>query len=202
MDAKKLAIVLGIAALLPLFLALFMEAVYPTPEYNDYCNDSYYMSKPMPAVQKVNCTEFYSTPESIDCSNQGGNPQTKYDENGCMVFDTCDFCNKQYNDATKTYNDESLIIFIILAILGLIAVIIGIYLPIDYIGAGLMFGGMITMFYATIRYFGSLSKILRALVIFVELLIIMWIAYKKIGDGKEKIEIKAVNKKSKEKKRK
>jgi hypothetical protein len=195
MDAKKLAIVLGIAALLPLFLALFMEAVYPAPEYNNYCNDSYYYSKPIPATPKINCTEFYTTPQAIDCSNQGGNPQTKYDENGCMIFDKCDFCSKQYNDAMQVYDDGSLIIFIILAVLGLIAVIIGIYLPVDYIGAGLMFGGMITMFYATIRYFGSLSKMLRALVILVELLIIMWIAFKKIGTGKTEDKTVKKNKK-------
>jgi hypothetical protein len=194
MDAKKLAIVLGIAALLPLFLALFMEAIYPAPEYNRYCNDTYYMTKAIPTTPAVNCTEFYNTPQAIDCSNQGGNPQTKYDKNGCPVFDKCDFCSKQYNDAMQAYNDGSLNIFIILAVLGLIAVIIGIYLPVDYIGAGLMFGGMITMFYATTRYFGSLSKMLRALVILIELLIIMWIAFKKIGAGSPQ---KPVSKKKK-----
>lgn len=186
MDAKKLAIVLGIAALLPLFLALLMEAVYPAPEYNKYCNDTNYYTKPIPAgVPKTNCTEFYNTPQAIECSNQGGNPLTKYDDNGCPVFDRCDLCSKQYNDAMQAYNDGSFKIFLILAILGLITVIIGIYLPVDYIGAGLMFGGMITMFYATIRYFSNLSKIMRALVIFIELLIIMWIAYKKIGEGNQ-----------------
>ena len=67
---------------------------------------------------------------------------------------------------------------------GLIVVILGLYLLIDYLGAGLMFAGLIIMFYATMRYFSDMSKILRALVILVELLVIMWIGYKKIDNNR------------------
>jgi hypothetical protein len=42
MEAKKLAIVLAIAVLLPLFLGLFVDAVYTAPKYEDYCNYSMY----------------------------------------------------------------------------------------------------------------------------------------------------------------
>jgi len=43
-----------------------------------------------------------------------------------------------------------------------------------------MFGGVITLFYSTIRYISSLDKLLRAIVILIDLIIIIWISYKKI----------------------
>jgi uncharacterized protein (DUF983 family) len=138
-----------------------------------------------------NCTNAYNTPEYQQCINDGGQPQFNY-STGCETFERCDYCNKEYQSASASYNRT---IFFILAPIGLIIVILGIFLVIDYIGAGLMFAGLITMFYATVRYFSDLSKLLRALVILIELLIIMWIAYKKIGNNKTGISRARVDRK-------
>ena len=152
-------------------------------KYEDYCKNQPYATAPaMAKVPTVNCSDFYNQPQSVDCQNNKGNPVPKYDTNGCQVFDKCDYCSRDFDSARNLYNRN---IFFILAPLGLIIVIIGIYVVIDYIGAGLMFGGLITMFYATVRYFTDMSKMLRALVILIELLIIIWIAYKKIGDSRK-----------------
>ncbi|MFH0870604.1 MAG: hypothetical protein V1866_06140 [archaeon] len=186
MEPKKLAMILGIAVLLPLFFGLFMDALYDEPTYEMYCNESMY-STPYadkfaePARQEVNCTYKYG-PEQQQCDRSGGISRMKYDSNNCGSYDWCDYCNKNYDAARSIYNRN---LFLILAPLGLIVVILGIYLMVDYLGAGLMMGGLITMFYATVRYFSDMSKMLRALVILVELLIIMWIGYKKIDDGKK-----------------
>jgi len=184
MDAKKLAIVLGIAILLPLFLGLFIDAVFTEPQYNDFCKNNYGYGPTIPAQKapgsnEPNCTAVnnYNSPQYQQCINDGGQPQFNY-STGCEVFEKCDYCNKAYQDASASYNRT---VFFILAPIGLIIVILGIYLVVEYLGAGLMFAGLITMSYATIRYFSNLSKVLRALVILIELLIIMWIAYKKIG---------------------
>ena len=151
------------------------------PQYNDYCKNNYpYTTPAMPTGKDLNCTNSYNSPEYQQCMNEGGQPQFNY-STGCEVFEKCDYCNKMYQDANALYNRN---IFFILAPLGLIIVIIGIYLAIDYMGVGLMFAGLITMLYATARYFSDLSKLLRAIVILVELLIIIWIALKKIGREK------------------
>ncbi len=179
MEPKKLAMILGIMILLPLFLGLFVDALYEEPDYNDYCQDSKF---PYPTEKEgVKCNYTY-TEEQRQCDADGGMSRTKLDENGCSVFSVCDYCNKAYNDARSAYNRN---LFLILAPLGFIMVVIGIYLMVDYIGAGLMLGGLVTMFYATLRYFSDMSKMLRAMVILVELLLIMWIGYKKIGTAKE-----------------
>jgi len=177
MDVKKVAMILAITVLLPLFVGLFTDAVYEEPEYNDYCNGSYYdYSKPMIATP-VNCTDTYSDPEVRKCYEAQANPEFTYDENGCQTFESCNYCSSEFNDAKQKYNRN---IFFVLLPIGLIIVIIGIYLMVDYLGAGLMFAGLIVMFYATFRYFSDMSKTLRALVILIELLVIMWIGYMKI----------------------
>ena len=68
----------------------------------------------------------------------------------------------------------------ITAPLGIIAIIFGLYFGIDFIGSGFMFGGIATLFYGTIRYFGEANKYLRVIIIFAELLIVVWIGYKKL----------------------
>ncbi len=177
MDLKKLAMILGIAILMPLFIALFVDALYTEPQYDKYCPNNY---KTYPTKIDPNCT-YTQTQLDTQCYNDGGMVDYNYTNNGCQVFDKCNYCNKDFNDAQQLYNRN---IFFVLMPLGLIIVILGIYLTIDYLGAGLMFAGLITMFYATMRYFGDMSKMLRALVILIELLIIMWIGYKKIGYDK------------------
>lgn len=181
MDAKKLAMILGIAVLLPLFLAFFVDAIYPEPKYENYCNNSIYSAPYKEPMPNNNCTDFYLTPQAQQCSNEKGIPIPRYDSNNCQLFDKCDYCNRDFNNDQQSYNRN---IFFILGPLGLIIVIIGIYLSVEYIGAGLMFGGLITMFYATVRYFSDMSKLLRAIVLLVELLIIIYIGYKKIEDKK------------------
>ena len=181
MDAKKVAMVIGVTVLLPLFLGLFIDAVYQTPMYNNYCNDTMYSYPAQPVkAAPTNCT--YDSAQDSTCYSDQGIVRYKYDSNGCQIFDKCDFCSKSFNTAEQIYNRN---IFFILMPIGLIIVVLGIYLVVDYLGAGLMFAGLITMFYATFRYFSDMSKLLRALVVLIELLIIMWIGYKKIEDNRK-----------------
>lgn len=182
MDAKKLAMIIGIGVLLPLFLGFFVDAVYTEPKWEDYCDNSMYSKPYLEPRAGVNCIDMYLTPEAQQCLRDNGNPIPKYDSNNCQVYERCDYCQRDFDTARQEYNRN---VFFILAPLGLIIVLIGIYLSVEYIGAGLMFGGLITMFYATVRYFSDMSKLLRALVLLVELLVIIHIGYKKIEDNKQ-----------------
>lgn len=177
MDAKRIAMVIAIVVLLPLFVGLFTDAVYQEPKYENYCNNTYYdYPKSIPATP-VNCSDTYDSPDVQKCYNEKGQPEFTYDANNCQQYKSCNYCGRDLNDAQQRYNRN---IFFILLPLGLIIVILGIYFIVDYLGAGLMFAGLIVMFYATFRYFSDMSKMLRALVILIELLVIMWIGYKKI----------------------
>lgn len=176
MEPKKLAMIFAIAILLPLCIGLFVDAIYQEPKYEDYCNQTFYPEYKQP-IANVSCPDFSMTAEYQDCINKHGNPIFKYDQNNCQVYDKCDMCPIIYNEVQSKYNRN---LFFILAPIALIFVILGIFLTIEYLGAGFMFGGLILLFYATLRYFSDMSKVLRAIVIFVELLIIVYIGYKKI----------------------
>lgn len=182
MDAKRIAMVLAVTVLLPLFVGLFVDAAYAEPKYEKYCNDSFYGEKysyPATAVS-ANCS-YVNNPAQDKCYRDGGIARFNYTSDGCSYYESCDMCSKEFNTAQQTYNRN---IFFILLPVGLAVVIIGIFLLVDYIGAGLMFAGLIIMFYATFRYFSDMSKVLRALVILAELLIILWIGYKKIEENR------------------
>lgn len=177
MDVKKVAMILAITVLLPLFVGLFTDAVYLEPKNEDYCNNTYYDYPKVIPTAPTNCTDVYADLKVQECNNARGMPEFKYGASGCQEFKSCNYCNLAFDTARQKYNRN---IFFVLLPLGLIIVILGIYLAVDYLGAGLMFAGLIVMFYATFRYFSDMSKTLRALVILVELLVIMWIGYMKI----------------------
>ena len=195
MDIKKWAVVLAILILVPLFLGLFVDAIHVEPKYEKYCHTNNYATPIVagPVKPNVTCPNYYNTPEAQACVNDQGMVREKYDSNNCPLYDSCDYCQRDLHDAQQKYNRN---IFFILAPIGLIIIIIGLYLAVDYIGAGLMFGGIITLFYATFRYFSDMDKLVRAFVILIELLIIIWIAYKKIERNNEG---KALAKKSSKK---
>jgi hypothetical protein len=180
MDAKKIAMVIAITVLLPLFVGLFADAAYKEPKYEDYCNNTYdYGMKAIPATP-TNCS-YNTDPVEAQCYSNGGQAEFNYTVDGCQKFQSCNYCSKFFNDAQQKYNRN---LFFILLPIGLVIVILGLYLIVDYLGAGLMFAGLIVMFYATFRYFSDMSKMLRAIVILIELLVIMWIGYKKIEHKK------------------
>ena len=176
MEPKKLAMIFAIAILLPLCIGLFVDAIYQEPKYENYCNQTFYPEYKQP-LNNVTCPDFSMTQEYQTCINLKGNPTFKYDDNRCQVFDKCDMCSVGFNQAQSIYNRN---LFFILAPIALIFVVLGIFLTIEYLGAGFMFGGLILLFYATMRYFSDMGKLLRAIVILVELLIILYIGYKKI----------------------
>ncbi|HBY20685.1 MAG TPA: hypothetical protein DEG71_06720, partial [Clostridiales bacterium] len=115
MEPKKLAMVIGIAVLLPLFLVFFVDALYTEPKWEKYCNSSTYSAPYKEPPSNVKCDDFYLSPEAKQCTDAGGNPITKYNEANCPVFDKCDYCQKDFNTAQQLYNRN---IFFILCPLG------------------------------------------------------------------------------------
>ncbi len=150
----------------------------------NYCNNTNYgLAKPLPtgAVIPNNCGDVYSIPESIKCMNDNGMVETKYDSKNCPVYDNCNYCNKYLMDAQKKHGQTT---FIILAILGVLTIIFGVYFKIEFIGSGFMYGGIIILFYATIRFLMDQNKYIRILILFIELMIVILIGYKKLNKKK------------------
>ena len=189
-DVRRIIVIFVIAILFTIFINVSIEAFYPMPDYADYCKNDNYPNYPRPTPYKeapsnFSCPEF-KTPQSVTdlCSSEKGNVEFKYDEQGCAKEAYCETCHIALDKANQRYN---LAVFIISAIMGLIALIAGLYLPKkknpinEWVGSGFLLGGLLTIFVGTARYFGDMGRAMRPVVILLELVLFLYLTYRWLG---------------------
>jgi len=178
MTIKKVALTVGIAVLFTLFIVFLVDAIYKSPKYEDYCTQPYF-----PKQVKNNCQPIYDEQLIQQCYKDKGELRYNYDEKGCEKEAYCDSCYKGFNEADSKYNKN---IFFISAIVAIIAILVGLYLPkrVDAIASGFIFGGILVLLQGTVRVFGDLGKWSRVIVLAIELILLIWIGYKKVKDKK------------------
>ena len=188
MEIKKVALTLGIAILFALFIVFLVDAIYEQPKYEDFCSYQYYPTK-APSLSD-NCTTVYNENLVNSCIKEKGEVRDRLDEKGCQIESYCDYCSRDFNSVNSKYNKN---IFYISAIVGILAILAGLFLPktIDAIASGLMFGGIIVLLQGTVRVFGDLGKWMKVIVLGIELVILVWIGYKKVSDRKEVKKVKS-----------
>lgn len=179
-DTRRIIVIFVIAVLFAILVNVTIEAVYPHPEYSDFCGDDH------PRIMKPNggeiCPAIDTNTNSLDDCK--GHIAYKYDKNGCPTETYCETCQLKFDDINERYN---MIVFIISAILGLLALGIGLYLPQnvnpvnEWVGSGLLLGGIFVIATGTARYFGDMGRFLRPVVIFAELALVIYLSYKKLG---------------------
>jgi len=186
-DIRKYIIILAIGILFSVFVFSSIDAIYNAPDYSKFCKDNYYYDKSY--GQESNCTNLVVPKDFRDnCSNQEGRINYEYDEDGCQMSYYCETCDHEFQLARDQYNNVK---FYISAFLALVAIFIGIYLPAnknslnEWIGTGFMLGGVFALFFGTVTSYNSLPTISRPIVILVELIIIIFISYKKVGNFKK-----------------
>ncbi|MFC1647993.1 hypothetical protein ACFL1B_00900 [Nanoarchaeota archaeon] len=187
-DLRRIIIILVVAVLFAVFVFSTINAVYPDPEYEDYCRDEYAVPKPIREVDNSNCPDHNISQEEIDaCVDTDGRPSYKYDAYGCVTSWECTTCHNDYDAAQEKHHFWS---FIISAIFGLIGVMISLFMPMEketvheWVGSGLMLGGMFAIFFGTAIYYGDLHRYIRPVVILIELILVIILAYKKLAPKK------------------
>ena len=138
-----------------------------------------------PGVQEPACPQGEKRPtdeEAVTCMKEKGMMKYKYDAYGCIEKYNCDYCSKPYVADKQWYHFN---IFWLSALFALAAIVIGIALPQknpinEWIGFGLMLGGLITLFVGTGRTLGELHKVWRPLIILAELILVIYLSYKKM----------------------
>ncbi len=183
-NLKKVSLTVGLAVVFALFVYALIDAFYEEPQYDKYCRMDEPYGRPMPIGKQppvqVDCPVLVAKEQA--CYAQQGMVRYSYDnETGCPIDLMCDMCNKEFENARNAYIKN---IFYITAPIGLLAIVLGMYLPltVDAIASGFMFGGIITLVQGTVRVFGDLSKISRVVVLGIELAIIVWLGYRKVQD--------------------
>jgi len=192
-DLRRVAIIFVIAILYAIFVNAFISAIYPEPRYEDFCKQRFYPEKPYPAAPvrgTVECPKYKEpAQEELDqCAEQKGFPEYRYDASGCPVeYKGCNFCQRDFDAANQKYN---LYFFILSSILAVVAIGIGLLLPThnslnEWVATGFILGGLVTLFFGTFRYYQYLGRYVKPVVILVELLIVIFLSYKKLRDVKD-----------------
>ena len=188
-DLRRVAIIFVIAVLYAVLVNAIIDAVYLSPKYENFCKGRYYPDKSYPVPAGMNCQVLSQSEQdkANNCFNDKGTPDYNYDAKGCETsFKGCNYCQRDWDAANEKYN---LYVFIISSILALIAIGVGLSLPQhkslnEWIATGFMLGGLFTLFFGTFRYYQYLGRYIKPLVILTELLIIIYLSYKKLDDAK------------------
>ena len=187
-DIRKIIIIFVIGILFSVLVFSVIDAIYPQPEYNDFCGMEKYRGD-IVKIPGEKCTNVEpSTNQRTDCDKKAGYIEYTYDSSGCSIDWECNTCHTKYENAREDYYK---VVFYVSAILALVAIFIGMYLPAgknelnEWIGTGFMLGGTFALFFGTMQSFSYLDRIVRPIVIFFELVLVIFVAYKKIGNLRE-----------------
>lgn len=181
-DIKKLGIISVIAILFGIFIFSLINAFYVQPDYSDFCREDIRPVKIGLEREAVECSNApYSDSEADACYEQKGDYMPIY-ENGCIERYECSSCRNEFDDARQKYE---FFVFLMSSIFGLVAVVLSIYFSDEkenlkeWILAGFLIGGLFVIFIGTGRYFSDLHRILRPIIILIEILLVILVAYRK-----------------------
>jgi len=176
---KRTILGISIAIILALFIGYGINTFYKPPRYEDFCEEEFLEPMRVGETDISKCELIFKANQQFEesCYQQNGIVRYETNEDGCQVVKECDMCNKEFRDTREIYNRN---VFIITAILGLICVIAGaIILKVESVSAGIMGGGVLTIIYGTLRYWGDMGDVGRFIILGIVLFILIWMGYKK-----------------------
>lgn len=185
-DVRKIIIIFVIAILFAVLVFSVIEAFYPSPKWEDFCRQINYPVE-KPCISEKTCPEInVSEKDRKECEDKKGYIEyTELDTNNCPTIYRCNTCQHEFDMAQEKHQRY---VFYISAFLSLIAVFIGLFLPAkqntlnEWVGTGFMLGGTFALFFGTLTTFRWLDRYVRPIVILLELILIIFIAYRKIGN--------------------
>jgi len=185
MSVKNIVLSVAIAILTICVTVYGINTFYSSPEYNNFCGE-YQTAEYIDSQERCEANEgywYYDGLKSVE-----GNPTGYCDRNY--------YCSKEFNDAQETWYRN---IFFIGLPLGIILIILGAFLfSLEFVGAGLMWGGVATIIYSTWGFFIQSADWIKFTLSLIALAIIIYFAYwynKKVTNNK--IRVKKSSKKRK-----
>lgn len=166
---KRAILGISIALILALFIGYGINTFYKPPKYENFCDEQIRM-------------KIISSEE--ECLAVGGQwnvaPERIAEENKTIIKGFCNpnyTCEKEYMGKREIYNRN---VFVIAVIAGLISVVLGgIILKLESVSSGIMGGGVLSIIYGTIRYWGDLADVGRFFILGLVLAALIWIGYRK-----------------------
>ena len=170
---KTIILSLAIAIVLTGFVILFINSIYPSPDWEDYCNEK--IREPKLGIDQEITQEICEandgkwTSQNIQCVT------TPCPQGYCDYYSGC---QDKFDNARNKFR---LTAFIIAIIAGLATISIGIMLALPSVSSGLMLGGTFLTFYGIAIYWTNLTAWLKTIILGAVLIILIWLGYKKLG---------------------
>ncbi len=179
-NVKKYGVIVIIAVLLSLFAFSIVDLIEESPKYEDYCGSEIFPRKI--ATDTANCPEFteLSELEVNKCNSNKGDIEYKYNGKGCPVSYECNTCRIGFDEESKQHR---LLGFIVTSVLGVIAILAGLYSKgkeevIEWIFSGVLIGGILSIIFGTMSYFNDMGRFVKPIILIIELGLIILIALK------------------------
>lgn len=197
---KKVLMSIAIALVLVFFVGYGLHTFYKEPNYDDFC--------PNAAERKVGIYDTKESCEAVGgkWEEKEGSPEvdklttnqylctrSPYVEGEEFVFNCrtaedagkdsgwCDpdyTCREEYESAREPHNRIS---FIILAVIGVIIIVIATaVLAENAVSYGVLAGGILTILYGTLRFWGAIPDIARFIILGAALITLIILGYKKL----------------------
>lgn len=184
MKIKNFVLGAGILVIYALALWQGIQAFYPEPEYEDFCDERAVPKRFIGDGGVVGCD---SPPGLLDkqqaCLDAEGRFVFEYDSDGCPVDGYCDSCSLEYEDARDVYSRNVFIIALVIAVITFIAGFA--VLSVEPVGSALMASGVWAVFYGTVINWRNFGNITRFVILFVVLVLLIWIALRLNKKGKK-----------------
>lgn len=170
----KWSLIIALVIILNLFFNYALSLVYPSPEYNAYCPDSTIQVPPSTKAQCVAVGGQWT-------ENTYPQPQSNLTKSDVTGYCNPTFtCQKKFDEVTNIYNRN---VFIILIVLGFVALGTGLFLNISTaVSSGLSLGGVLSFIIASARYWSEAGNILRVVILALALVALIWLGAKKFKD--------------------
>ena len=161
MNTKNLVLGIGIVIVFALVLWQGIEAFYPSPQWNQFCNET------GPMVVPVKLGEVNQMTNASYCAEINGTFRQGY----CDIYYEC---QKTFDNADK---EHSKVVFVVSLIAALIAVILGYaVLSVEPVGSSLIASGVWSLLWGTAMNWTNFTNIWRFLLLLVALVVLIWIA--------------------------
>jgi hypothetical protein len=195
---KKVLMTIAIAIILAFFVGYAVNTFYQEPKYEDFCKPGIY-TVPLDTKEKCesvggNWTTMAAdkiAPEALAANQYLCTKQDTVNVNEMIM--TCvtkemqqqnGYCDPEYTCRAafeKALEPHNRISFIILAIVGVIIIVIAtVFLRENVIGYGMLAGGILTLLYGTIRFWGAIPDYARLAILGIVLVTLIVVAWKKL----------------------
>jgi len=188
-NLQKFALSLSIVIVLNLLFNAAIAAVYNSPKHEDFCRKEhrkYYDNKE--ACEQVggewgayiDGPYYYRGPVPAKVAPVPAGEEAGESEEPKEYCNPSKTCQEEYDNARNLYNRN---VFIILVSLGAISVIASIFaVKVSAVSLGFLFGGLLSLFIGTTRYWSDMNDYLRLVVLIVVLSALVWMGYNKLKD--------------------